>query len=141
MLDKQRIIRLHAALGAAGKQDNKEDILAGYGVASSKELTTAQADEIIDKMNEIAEQKKSPATNEIRKQRSVVLTLLNDLGLYVTNNDWKQVNCFLLQPRIAGKLLFQMNKEELVQLQRKLRLLIKKREETIQQEQYLATNN
>lgn len=127
MLDNRRIRRFHAALSAAKLQAQKANLLAGYGVESSKDLTAAQADELTARLTEIAKTKKKDSPQPLRRQRSIVMTVMNELGIYATAGDWTRVNEFLLQPRIAGKLLYEMNEEELKALQKKLRAMVNKR--------------
>jgi hypothetical protein len=141
MLDKTRIRRFHAALAGSGQQAHKSAILGAYGVDSTKDLTPEQADDAIQKLNELSTAQKTDAPKPIRRARSVALTLINALGIYATNNDWTKVNEFLLNPRIAGKLLYQMDLEELKALNRKLRAMIKKRNEQLDKENYQAANN
>jgi hypothetical protein len=140
MLDKDRIKRFHAALAGAKLMDYKADMLAAYGVESSKELSPRQADELIRRLNAM-QSSRTKTPDNIRRARSVVLTLLNRLGIYADNGDWSTVNRFLLNPRIAGKMLYELNEEELKALSRKLRAMIKKREDRIQEENYQAANN
>lgn len=141
MLDKARIRRLHAALNAANALDYKADMLAHYGVESSKQLSAEQADELIDSLNAQAKQKKSDAPQPVRRARSTVLTLLNSLGIYADNGDWGRVNAYLMQPRISGKLLYDHDLEELKALARKLRVILKKQKALKEEENYQAANN
>lgn len=119
----------------------KADMLGAYGVESSKDLTDEQADELTQRLNDMQLSRKKDTPRPIRSARSTALTLINSLGIYATNGDWSRVNQFLLQPRIAGKLLYEMDLDELKALNRKLRSMIKKRQEQVQQEDYLASNN
>ena len=141
MLDKNRIRRLHASLSGAGLMSQKKSILSGFGVESSKDLTAEQADEIIERMNAISKVRKKTTPPSVRKARSTVLTLINVLGIYAYNGDWSRVNQFLLNPRIAGKLMYEMNLDELNKLQKKLRAMIRKRKKEEQELNYQATNN
>lgn len=141
MLDKGRIRRFHAALNAAGLRNQKANILAGFDVESTKDLTAKQADECIGKFNVMVAEKKKEAPADIRRHRSIVLTLLNKLGIYVTNGDWGRVNAFLENPRIAGKQMYKMNIDELKALQRKLRVMVKAHDAKAQEIKFLATNN
>lgn len=141
MLDKALIKQFHAAMNAANLSAHKRDILAGYGVESSLDLTAKQARECIAYFNREAGKVKDTSDAEVRRQRSIVLTLLNQYGIYVTNNDWGRVNAFLSNPRIAGKLLPMMSIEEMKALQRKLRVMIADRNATKDIENFQAANN
>lgn len=141
MLDKGRIKRLHAALAAAKMMEFKADMLSAYGVQSSKNLTITQADELIERLNTMQPQRTKEAPQPVRRARSTALTLINSLGIYATNGDWDKVNRFLLDPRIAGKLMYEMDLEELKALSRKLRVMVKKRQAKQAEENFQATNN
>ncbi len=98
-----------------------------YGVTSTADLNVGQLDELIRKYS--ADYNK-PATDEIRKLRSQVMILLGRIGVYQNENDWYKVNRYLMDKRIAGKLLYQMKDEsELQALIRKLRAIADKKEE------------
>lgn len=141
MPDKTRLKRLHAALNAAGLMPNKPEMLASYGVDSSKDLTNEQADELTSRVNDFNSSKKKDTPRPIRRAQSTVLTLLNGLGIYADNGDWGRVNAYLLQPRIAGKLLYEMNLDELKQLANKLRAIQRKQKAEQEELDYLAANN
>lgn len=61
---------------------------------------------------------------ELRRQRSVCLKLLQQLGLDTT--DWARVNDFCRHPRIAGKPFARITDEELARLAVKLRSILRK---------------
>jgi hypothetical protein len=100
-----------------GIDQYRGDILSAYGVESTKDLTNEQLDELIKKYS--AEYNR-PATDAVSKLRSRVMTELNKIGIYATNNDWDAVNRYLLSNKIAGKLLFQLSEQELKDLLKKL---------------------
>ena len=112
---KVRILR--AIWIKMGIDQYRADILSAYGVVSTRDLSELQLDELIAKYS--AEYNR-PANDEIRALRSDVLSLLQKIGVYATNNDWSAVNQYLLSNRIAGKLLFQLTVAELTELRKKL---------------------
>lgn len=63
--------------------------------------------------------------DELRRQRSVCLKLMQKLGIDTT--DWARVNDFCRNPRIAGKPFARITTEELEQLAVKLRAIMRKR--------------
>lgn len=135
------IKRFHAALIAAQLADSKYDMLASYGVESTKDLTDEQLLELIDKVNG---HKPGPpeAPKPVRKLRHQVLNLLTDLEVMKYPNDWDSVNAFLEQPRILGKRLNQTTDiAELKSLVAKLRSIKRKRDTKLDEERYLTTNN
>jgi hypothetical protein len=118
-----RVRRLRAIWIKLGIDQYRDAILESYDVTSTADLSVQQLDELIDRYNNQA-----PASEHVRRQRAVLLTLLNKLGIYTTNGDWKAVNAFLMQPRIAGKLMFNMSSDEMNVLEKKLRSILTKKE-------------
>lgn len=141
MPTKDRIIRFHAALNGAKMMPHKADILSGYGVESTKELTDDQLDELIDRLNEMQPTRRTEDCPKVRRGRSVALTLLTRLGVYQDNRDWANVNRYLLQPRLGGKLLYERDLEELKTLNKQLRKILRDQERQLEEENYLAANN
>lgn len=62
--------------------------------------------------------------DELRRQRSVCLKLMQKLG--IDTSDWARVNDFCRHPRIAGKPFARITAEELEQLAVKLRSIQRK---------------
>ena len=60
----------------------------------------------------------------IKQKRSAVLKRLQKYGIDTT--DWNKVNDFLMQPKIAGKKLYDMSIDELQKLIAKLEIILKK---------------
>jgi hypothetical protein len=68
--------------------------------------------------------KYSQVDPEKKRLRSSILLRLQKHGVDTTR--WKNVNTFLLQPRIAGKMLFEMSIEEMKALIPKLESILAK---------------
>lgn len=137
-----QITRFHALLSQTGLKANKADMLAGFAVSSTKDLTREQIEELNNRLQEILDAKgtgQAPPT--LRKKRSIVLDLLSKMGIYKDSNSWTAVNKFLLDPRIAGKLLYEMDEVELDKLARKLRLLKRKQDSKQAELDRQAQNN
>lgn len=96
----------------------RDSILEPYGVTSTADLTEKQLDELILRFSH---NKNHIADDDVRQERSVVLKLLTQMNIYKNDSNWDRVNAFLMDNRIAGKLLYEMNLEELKQLAIKLR--------------------
>lgn len=122
-IKKARVRRLRAIWINQGIDQFRESILEGYGVSSTADLNLEQLDELIDRYSNAP-----PASEHIRRQRSSVMGLLTRLGVYKDDSDWQRVNNYLMDSRIAGKLLFQMSSDELNVLDHKLRSILAKRE-------------
>ncbi|MPL87610.1 hypothetical protein SDC9_33611 [bioreactor metagenome] len=119
-----RVRRLRAMWVKQGIDQYRDAILQEYGVSSTADLNLQQLDELIDRFSN-----KTEVTTHTRTLRSDVMVTLDRLGVYVDNGDWQRVNAFLMQPRIAGKLLYQMSDDELLALNRKLRAMLAKKAE------------
>lgn len=139
---KSKIRTFNAMLTKLGIQHEKEHILSGYGVASTLELQERQLDELIERLGKMQDAK-TQAPLSLRRKRSTVLDLLTQLGVYNPESAtrWRRVNEYLMQPRIAGKLMYEMNEEELEALARKLRAIKVKRDKALDEEKYWVTNN
>lgn len=118
-----RVRRLRAIWVKQGIDQYRDSILGQYGVTSTADLNIHQLDELIDQYSNQA-----PASEHVRRQRSIILDLLTKLGIYNDNGDWQAVNAYLMKPRIAGKLLYQMSSDELNTLQYKLRSILAKKQ-------------
>ncbi len=137
-LHNRKVQLLRSIWIKTGVDDYRDSILANYNVKSTKGLTHEQLDELIDKYNT---SNKKPADEDVRKLRSEVLTQLNELGIYATNNDWSNVNHYLMNEKIAGKMLFQLNTQELKELKKKLYSVIAKNEKNKSEVQRLSRLN
>ncbi len=119
-----RIRRLRAMWIKQGVDQYRDAILESYGVTSTADLNLQQLDELIERFSG-----KTEVTARTRALRSDVMVTLDKLGIYSENGDWQRVNAFLMQPRIAGKLLYQISDDELIALNRKLRAILAKKAE------------
>lgn len=136
-MDKnQKTAKLRALWMRQGVDDMRDVILEPYGCKSTAELTETQIDELLQQF----EQKKEVVTAEVRAHRSVILKILTDIGVY-QNANWARVNQYLMDKRIAGKLLYQMSVPEMKELARKLRSIRQKLQKRNQMEGRLALNN
>lgn len=95
---------------------------SGLRTYSLREMTEEEYMEMIQHMENVIAQK----TNErvIKKLRSGILHRLQKHGVDTTS--WDAVNRFLLNPRVAGKLLFEMSVEEMQALTGKLEAILAK---------------
>jgi len=110
-----------------GVAENKPDILAQYQAESTLDLSEQELDDVIKRLS-VSTHKRRVATPDERKWRSNVLVQLNRCGVYATNGDWSQVNKYLLDKRIWGKLLYELSVKELKSLCTKLRVIADKKE-------------
>jgi hypothetical protein len=135
MEKSKKVQRLRAIWISQGIDNHRESILEGYGVTSTADLNVAQLDELIRQYSTDPDSYRGkPASEDTRNLRSSILTLLTRLGVYTTQDDWDRVNQYLLDKRIAGKLMYQCTDDELRILKRKLHNIVRKNEEDLKQE-------
>jgi hypothetical protein len=136
----KKLQQLHLLLLKLGAVDCKGDLLSDYNVTSSRDLTDRDLDELLKRVHAGAENRYSenPA---IKAWRSNVLVHLTKYGIYSTNADWPKVNRFLMDKRVAGKLLYEMSVPEMQTLFKKLIAMAKKRQEKQLSEIYQAVHN
>lgn len=132
--------KLHAMLSELGIAQSKRDLLSSYGVDSTRHLSDSELMHIVERVESMKLRKLNPDTR-LRQLRSQVLTLLNHMNIYATNNDWNNVNAFLLDKRIAGKLLYELTVNELEKLIPKLRSIAAKYKEKQELEKHLMIMN
>ncbi len=94
----------------------------GLRTCSLREMTGKEYMEMIRYMEGVIERK--PDERVVKKLRSGILHRLQKHGVDTTS--WDAVNRFLLNPRVAGKLLFEMNVEEMQALTGKLEAILEK---------------
>lgn len=83
---------------------------------SLKEMTRQEYDRCCDDL-----ERKNGYKEQLRKERSTTLKLMQKAGIDTT--DWKRVNAFCRDPRIAGKEFARLTADELGQLRRKIRAI------------------
>lgn len=137
---KRQYSKFHALMHQLGISDNKADLLAGYGATSTKELTDKDLAHLIKRLMDMLDSRYN-ASKEVRKYRSIALALLNQYGIYVTNGDWRSVNKFLSNKKVAGKLLYEMSIPEMKALCTKLRSMINKQKKKLAKEKTLSILN
>ncbi len=110
--------RAHMLLSNAHLLEAKDDILAGFGASRLRDLSEQLLDELIIRVEELIEEKHSDASQLVRSWRHKCLRMVQECG--VDTSDWNRVNAFLMDKRIAGKHLYELNVSELVTLFNKL---------------------
>ena len=127
LLDYQReakIRRINQLLSACKLTKNRPDVLVLWGANDFEEMTDAALFACQDWLNEAYRCRTSPVPEPVRRLRSQVMTLLNKLGKYAGPDDWTDVNRYLLQRKICGRVLYMLfDEDELRALIRKLRAI------------------
>ncbi len=83
--------------------------------------------------------KANNSNSEIRELRSAILHRIQKHGIDTSN--WDNVNRFMKQPRIAGKMLYELTIEEMRALIPKLEMILHKDREKRESEQKLSQCN
>jgi hypothetical protein len=112
--------KFHALLKEIGIESQRENLLSGFNAESLNDLSDVDLSSLIAHLEQMKMNKERPPY-EVRKWRSNVITVLSQLGIYDDETrNWSDVNEYLLDNRIAGKLMYNMSKVELIALHRKL---------------------
>lgn len=141
----QKLIRqFYYLLNDLQLQEQKQNLIEQYGVDSVKDMTVSQLGELCGSLHKLQakqNKKNNETPPEIRKKRSVIINLLDQLGIYTGKNSWPRVNQYLDDPRIAGKQMWRMSEEELDKLAVKLRAILLKQEKERKKNRRLAKLN
>ncbi len=104
-------------------------------------MTSRQQLELLARLKVIDKKRKGDTDKSIRKARSLVLDVLTRLGIYTSGDSWERVNSYLMNPRIANKLMYEMSLHELNALHIKLRSILNKQKKKQVKEQLSALVN
>lgn len=105
---------------------DKDDIVMQFTEGRTthmSEMTNAEFHEMCDAIE--GRFNRSVYEQQLKKARSAVLYRVGKLGINTIDN-WDEINAFLLSPKIAGKVLYEMSLEEMKELTRKLEAILKK---------------
>ena len=127
----------HRLLGDLKMKNAKADILAGYGVESTGDLTDGQLNELIRTLEEKRSARFAQVDAQVKKERSKCLRAMNELGVNTFN--WENVNSYMLDKE--GKLLYQLTLKELKALHIKLRNIKRHRDKKLAEEDFKAAFN
>ena len=126
LLDYQRaakIRRINQLFSACKLTQNRPDVLALWGAHDFEGMSDVNLDPCRAFLEMAYKCRTTQPAEAVRRLRSQVMTLLNKLGKYASPDDWTEVNRFLLQKKISGRLLYMLNEDELQALIRKLRAI------------------
>jgi hypothetical protein len=123
---KSKRLLIHRLLFKLGIMESKRGLLEQYNVRSTTELSPTQLDDLIMRLQKGLNNRQTP-NNELKKWRSNALVWLNHCGIYANNSDWTRVNEFMLNPRVCGKLLYELDVDELKKVVVKLRAIADKK--------------
>jgi hypothetical protein len=129
-------------MSETGSNQNKAELLSIYGVERIRDLADADLEDLIFRLRTIQNAKQKEDTPKpLRQARSLVLGLLDEMGIKGKNGNWKPVNDFLLKPQISGKVLYEMNVQELKDCAKRIRAVIHKGTKNKEEDDLLAKSN
>lgn len=102
-------------------------IATGGRTESLKAITRKEYDGLCDLLEKRFPEKRDIYVEQRRKKRSSCLKLLQKIGVDTTS--WPAINDYCKSSKIAGKVFAELDIEELQQLSKKLRMILKKKEE------------
>ena len=119
-------------LGMAGIPADERAMVIGQYTGGRTTSLRAMTDEeyramLVGLANAADARQASRADADLKRKRSMTLRLMTTLG--VNTQDWRAVDAFCLQKRIAGKKFASLDIEELRSLERKLRAMVRKQQE------------
>ena len=115
-----RYARFYCLLKGRERFINKDEIVEQFTEGRTthlSQMTDAEFNEMCDAIE--GRFNRTAYEEQIKKARSSVLLRIGRLGINTIDN-WDEVNAFLLSPKIAGKLLYEMSLDELKALVKKL---------------------
>ena len=102
-------------------------VATGGRTESLKEITRKEYDDLCNLLEKRFPEKRNIYVEQRRKKRSSCLKLMQKIGVDTTS--WPAINDYCKSPKIAGKVFAELDIEELQQLSKKLRMILKKKEE------------
>lgn len=105
----------------------KEDLVFAYSKGTTESLSTFYDTDRAGynlMLQELHKRVQMEIDRKTKQLRSGILTRLQRYGVDTT--DWDCVNRFLEQPKIAGKRLYSMTQDEMIQLTKKLEIILSK---------------
>lgn len=100
-------------------------VATGGRTESLKEITRKEYDDLCNLLEKRFPEKRNIYVEQRRKKRSSCLKLLQKIGVDTTS--WPAINDYCKSPKIAGKVFAELDIEELQQLSKKLRMILKKK--------------
>lgn len=100
-------------------------VATGGRTESLKEITRKEYDDLCNLLEKRFPEKRDIYVEQRRKKRSSCLKLLQKIGVDTTS--WPAINDYCKSPKIADKVFAELDIEELQQLSKKLRMILKKK--------------
>jgi len=135
--------KMYALIKELHLEKAKPGLLSGYGVEHTSELEDADLQDLVNRLDQMKHDKifAAQAQEDVKHWRSTLLTLLNRYGVYSSPEDWSHINHFLLDKRVAGKLIYQMSIDELKATCVRMRAILRDQTQRIEKVERLATMN
>lgn len=133
----------HVLLHSAGIREHKEAILEPFGVESVTELQEKDLDTLIARLTNIPLSRKAETPKAIRSLRSKVILVAEEyLDCKIASPEsWTRFNALMMNNRIAGKLMWEMDESELKTVNKKLQKLARDMASRRRFEKFQAKHN
>lgn len=132
-MDKGRNYARFYALLSGMEGAEKELIICQYTAGRTDSLKEMTELEYMTMVNDLKHQ--SNTNRRLKNKRHEVLDLIQRYGIKTTKDNWDEINRFVSQPRIAGKVFAKLTIPELNALSRKLRSILDKGERKAMQDE------
>lgn len=109
------------------KDEVKMTLVSKFSNGRTTSMREMEDDEY-ERMCRSLEKSSGKAKSEVTRWRHICLQLLSEAG--VNTQDWGCVNNYCMSKKIAGKAFKELNQDELIELSKKLRVIVKKLEST-----------
>jgi len=135
----EQIQKFHVLLYRTHMLGQKQYMLRAYGVESTKDLSSDEINELITHLESLEAEKSAQNSKEVRQWRHKVLRMIAECG--IDTQDWNKVNDFMMDSRIAGKLIYMHTVPELKVLHRKLHSVAEEKKKRRKAELLQASKN
>ena len=133
----------HVLLHQSGIRAHKDALLEPFGVESVTDLKEADLDTLIARLTTAVTYKKADTTKAVRSLRSKVLLAAESyMNIKIASPEaWNRFNALMMDKRIMGKMLWEMDEKDLKTVHKKLQKLTRDMESRRKFESYQATHN
>ncbi len=115
---KQKRKVFHVLLAKSMMLQAKPYMLESYGVESTLDLSESALDELIARVRRIMYGKEEDTDKTVRELRHKCLRIISEIG--IDTKDWENVNWFMMNPHVCGRMLYELDEEGLRALRMKL---------------------
>jgi hypothetical protein len=134
---------IHVLLHKTKMREQKDALLSNYGVESVTDLSDEDIDDLTQRLETLANTANSDAPKHIRELRSkCIIAAESYLGFQINGKEaWQVFNTTMLDKRVCGKMLRELDETELKTLHQKLRSMSRKQQDKATTENLIAPLN